>query len=56
MGDHAIASPDFSYDGVAVSAPVQAPIPPQVLARWAALAAERSCVAVVPRQLLQTKP
>jgi hypothetical protein len=31
---------------------VDFPVPPQVLARWAALASERACFGVLPTQVL----
>ena len=51
MGDFAVSDPAFSsYEDVRSSAPENG-IPPQVLARWAAMASARAGASIVPRQI-----
>ena len=51
MGDFAVSDSAFSFEDVrASSSQTDGGIPPQVLARWAALAGARACSAMVPRQ------
>ena len=53
MGDHAIAS-SAAYDDRTVAAPGEPAVPASILARWAASAGERGCIALVPRQVLDS--
>lgn len=48
MGD--LSAVGSFYDEGATT--VDFPVPPQVLARWAALASERACFGVLPTQVL----
>lgn len=52
MGDYAVAGSAGSVDdGLEVAA---ATIPPQVLARWAAMASQRAYYAMLPQQVATT--
>ena len=52
MSDFAVSDPAFSSfeDVRASSSQTETSIPPQVLARWAAIASARASFGVVPRQ------
>ena len=55
MGDFAVSDSAFSsFEDVRSPAP-ESTIPPQVLARWAALASARACSSIVPRQIHTTR-
>ncbi|MCL3860903.1 hypothetical protein [Actinotalea sp. K2] len=51
MGDHAVAKSTYSSTDIFGASAPSAPVPPQVLARWAALAAERASMAFLPHQV-----
>lgn len=49
MGDFGLAGSAYSLDDSS-SAAVDLPVPPQLLARWAAIASQRACFGILPTQ------